>query len=176
MLLYKFSLYPNQKEEEELLETLEVCRKTYNRLLEEYNKGEHDRFKLQALLPVWKENDKDLRIVYAKVLQYEVHRLFFNQKGLDEKKKRGRKVGRLRWKPPQRFRSFTYNQLGFELRPGKGKLGTLYLSKIGELPICTHREVIGKIKQVTIKHMPSGEWFAYLAVDDGGGEQDHFHR
>jgi hypothetical protein len=66
MLLYKFSLYPNKEEEEKLLDTLEVCRKTYNRLLEEYNKGEHDRFKLQALLPVWKESDEDLRIVYAK--------------------------------------------------------------------------------------------------------------
>ena len=42
---------------------LEVCRKTYNRLLEEFIKGEHDRFKLQALLPVWKENHEDLRTV-----------------------------------------------------------------------------------------------------------------
>ena len=33
-----------------------------------------------------------------------------------------------------------------------------------------HREVIGKIKQVTIKHMPSGDWYALLAVDDGKSE------
>lgn len=105
------------------METLEVSRKAYNRLLEEYNRGEHDRFKLQALLPIWKENDEDLRIVYAKVLQYEVHRLFFNQKGLDEKRKRDRKVGKLRWKPPQRFRSFATISWGSNLGPGKGSSG-----------------------------------------------------
>lgn len=170
MLIYKFQLCPSQEQEKRLLETLEICRKTYNRLLEEYQKGEHDRFKLQALLPIWKEDDHDLKTAYAKVLQHEVHRLLYNQKGLDEKRKRCRKVGRLRWKPPQRFRSFTYNQLGFKLHSGKGKFGTLWLSKIGDIPICLHRDVIGKIKQVTIKHMPSGDWYALIAVDDGAEE------
>lgn len=27
----------------------------------------------------------------------------------------------------------------------------------------------GKIKGVTIKHMPSGKWFGYFLVDDGNG-------
>jgi putative transposase len=170
LLVYKFSLRPNREQEGRLLQTLEVCRKAYNRLLDEYYKGEHDRFKLQALLPLWKEEDADLKTVYAKVLQYEVHRLFYSQKGLDERRKNGYKVGKLRWKPPQRFRSFTYNQLGFKLQPGRGKAGILHLSKIGDISICLHREVIGNIKQVTIKHMPSGEWYALLAVDDGHGE------
>ena len=30
--------------------------------------------------------------------------------------------------------------------------------------------MIGRIKQVTVKHMPSGEWYALLAADDGKGE------
>ena len=105
MLAYKFRLYPNKEEERNLLETLEICCNTYNRLRDEYYKGEHDRFKLQALLPVWKETDDYLRNMYAKTLQYEVHRLFLNQKGLDEQRKRGKKVGKLRWKPPQHFLS-----------------------------------------------------------------------
>ncbi|MBI0584709.1 MAG: transposase [Methanomassiliicoccus sp.] len=169
LLVYKFLLLPNKDQEGKLLQTLEVCRKAYNRLLEEYYKGEHDRFVLQALLPVWKEEDADLKTVYAKVLQYEVHRLLYSQKGLEGRKKHGHKVGKLRWKPPQRFRSFTYNQLGFKLQVGRGKTGALHLSKIGDIPICLHREVIGKIKQVTVKHMPSGEWYALMAVDDGQG-------
>ena len=173
MLAYKFLLCPSEEEKKHLLGTLEACRKTYNRLLEEYNKGEHDRFKLQALLPIWKESDDDLRDAYAKALQYEVHRLLFNQKGLEGKRKAGMRTGKLRWKPPQRFRSFTYSQLGFILNPTQGKWSMLHLSKkIGNIPIRLHREPEGKIKQVTIRHSPSGDWYAYLIVDDGKGKNE----
>ena len=68
MLAYKFRLYPNKEEERKLLRTLEVCRLIYNHFLELYNDGEHDRNKLQALLPVWKESDKELKNVHSKVL------------------------------------------------------------------------------------------------------------
>lgn len=44
------------------------------------------------------------------------------------------------------------------------------MSKIGDLPIRLHREVKGEIKQVAIKHMPSGDWHALIIVDDGKGE------
>jgi putative transposase len=73
ILAYKFRLYPNKEEERKLLWTKEVCRWIYNQFLELYNAGEHDRAKLQAHLPVWKENDTDLRTVYAKILQYELY-------------------------------------------------------------------------------------------------------
>jgi putative transposase len=113
MLAYKFRLYPNQEEGRKLLWTKEVCRRTYNKFLELYNAGEHDRLKLQALLPVWKESDADLKGMHSKVLQYELHRLFSNLTALRELKRRGRKVGELRFKPSQRFRTIAYNQSGF---------------------------------------------------------------
>ncbi len=147
--------------------TTEVCRFTYNLLLETYNAGEHDRRTLQNLLPVWKEADKDLETVYSKTLQYEVVRLFANLAALEEMKKRGRKVGKPRFKSEHRFRSFTYNQSGFKLLPKNDKFGLLHLSKIGDIPIRLHREIVGEIKQVTIKHMPSGKWYAYIIVDNG---------
>ena len=62
---------------------------------------------------------------------------------------------------------FTYNQIGFWLIPGNDKFGALRLSKIGDIPIRLHCEMKGEIKQVIIKHMPSGEWFACIVVDDG---------
>jgi putative transposase len=46
------------------------------------------------------------------------------------------------------------------------------LSKIGDIPMRMHRVVDGTIKGVTVKHMPSGKWFAYLLVDDGRGPGD----
>ena len=59
MLDYQFRLYPNKEEERKLFWTKEICRQTYNRFLELYNTGEHDHGTLQAMLPVWKETEKD---------------------------------------------------------------------------------------------------------------------
>ena len=167
LLAYKFRLYPSHEQEEKLLWTKEVCRRVYNKFLELYDAGEHDRFKMQALLPMWKESDANLRGVHSKVLQYELHHLFSSLAALRELKKRGRKVGKLRFKPSQRFRTITYNQSGFRLEPKNDKFSLLHLSKIGDIPIRLHRAVEGDIKGVTVKHMPSGKWFAYLLVDDG---------
>jgi putative transposase len=145
----------------------EVCRHVYNLLLETYNAGEHDRLKLQSMLPIWKQTDKDLESVHSKTLQYEGVRLFANLAALEEMKKRGRKVGNLRFKGERWFKTFTYNQSGFKLLPKNEKFGLLHLSKIGDIPIRIHRPIDGVIKQVTIKHMPSGKWYAYLIVDNG---------
>jgi len=172
LLAYKFRLYPNHEQEKKLLWTKEVCRRIYNRFLELYNAGEHDRFKLSALLPVWKESDKDFLGVYSKVLQYELQRLFYNLAALRELKKRGHKASKLRFKPSHRFRTFTYNQSGFKLLPKNDKFGLLHLSKIGDIPIRMHRAVEGGIKGVTIKHTASGKWFACLLVDDGRDPRD----
>jgi putative transposase len=78
-----------------------------------------------------------------------------------------RKVGKLRFKSQHRFKTFAYNQSGFKLLQKNEKFGFLHLSKIGDIPIRLHREVVGMIKGIVIKHMPSGRWFAYLLVDDG---------
>ncbi len=37
MISYKFRLYPEKEHEERLLETLEICRQTYNHFLAEWN-------------------------------------------------------------------------------------------------------------------------------------------
>ena len=147
-----------------------MCHYTYNLLLETYNAGEQNRLTLQNLLPIWKETNKDLETVYSKTLQYEVVRLFTNLAALEEMKKRGRKVGKPRFKSERHFRSFTYNQSGFKLIPKNDKFGLLHLSKIGDIPIRLHRPIVGEIKQVTIKHMPSGKWYAYIIVDNGSSD------
>ena len=147
-----------------------MCRYTYNRFLEQYIAGEHNLRRLRSLLPIWKETDNDLCCVYSKVLQCEVHRLFANLAALEEMKKRGRKVGKLRFKSKHRFKTFTYNQSGFKLLPKNDKFGLLHLSKIGDIPIRIHRPIEGNIKQVTIKHMPSGKWYAYIVIDNGSND------
>jgi putative transposase len=72
----------------------------------------------------------------------------------------------LKWKPPREYRSLTYNQSGFELKNTSGR-PTLWLSKIGEIPIHLHRDIPenATVKQVTIKREGTGEWYATFGID-----------
>ncbi len=84
---YKFRLYPKKEDEKKLLGVLEICRLLYNSFLAIWNDSEKisPRYKLQAMLPKMKEEKEGL-------------------------KKRGRKVGKLRYKKYGQFKSFILNQ------------------------------------------------------------------
>ncbi|RLM49013.1 RNA-guided endonuclease TnpB family protein, partial [Halorubrum sp. Atlit-28R] len=64
------------------------------------------------------------------------------------------------------FRSFTYSQSGFKLDK-KGGQTVLSLSKLADIPIRLHRPIPddAKLKQVTLKKEPTGEWFATFGVE-----------
>jgi putative transposase len=64
-------------------------------------------------------------------------RLAHNVKALGKLKEQGYKVGELKWKSPREFRSFTYNQSGFELDKKSGQ-PVLSLSKLADIPIRLH--------------------------------------
>ncbi|MBU3913157.1 MAG: transposase, partial [Nanoarchaeota archaeon] len=106
----------------------------------------------------------EMNNVYSKVLQMENQRLFSNLSSLSQRKKQGNKVGRLRFKGKNWFKTFTYNQSGFELTHLKAKKGILWLSKIGDIPIKLHRQVEGKIKSITIKKS-LGKWYCSIVTD-----------
>lgn len=164
---YRFRLYPDKEQEEKLLETLEICRQTYNHFLAEWNGKDKipSRLELQAQLPRLKAEKPELQRIYSKVLQMVLHQLYSNLKALSRLKKNGRKVGRLRFKGKGWFKTFVYNQSGFKLiRTGK-RLDLLHLSKIGDIPIRIHRPVEGRIKQVVVKRHGSGRWFACVCVE-----------
>jgi putative transposase len=132
-ITYKFRLYPTPEQEQKLLWTLEKCRLVYNDMLEGLNRQEKpNKLELQSTLPKLKEKYPELKEVYSKVLQHEVYRLFSNLRALAQLKKNGKKVGRLRFKGKGWFKTFTYNQSGFELRKTGKRLDRLWLSKIGE--------------------------------------------
>jgi len=163
---YKFRLYSNKEQEEKLLWTLEKCRQTYNFFLGELNKQEIiDKSLIQGLLPDMKICEPELKGVHSKVLQYECYRLFSNLRALSQSKKKGRKVGRLRFKGKGWFKTFTYNQTGFKIIKTEKRLDILHLSKIGDIKFRLHRKIEGNVKQITIKHQPSGKWFACVSVE-----------
>ncbi|MDP7647899.1 MAG: transposase, partial [Candidatus Woesearchaeota archaeon] len=161
---YKFRLYPTRPQEEKLLWTLDQCRLVYNALLERRNQGLGWKECSRALLEVKKEHP-DVGGVYSKVLQCENDRLFRNVRSVEQLKKNGKKVGKLRFKGKGWFRTFTYNQSGFKIIPRHTRYDLLHLSKIGQIPFIMHREIEGTVKQITIKKNASGKWFALVAAE-----------
>ncbi len=105
---YKFRLYPKKEDEKKLLSVLEICRLLYNSFLAIWNDSEKipSRYKLQAMLPKMKEEKEGL-------------------------KKKGRKVGKLRYKKYGQFKSFILNQSGFKVTKTGNRLDKLRISKIG---------------------------------------------
>jgi putative transposase len=167
MQSYRFRLYPSNAIQAVLNDHIELCRWLYNRLLSELNTATHQGRKLgkkttQRLIVHLKREEKpELRTVYSKVLQMVNSQLWGSIKALSELKKKGKKVGNLRYKGQGRFRTLNYNQSGFTLDL---EAKTLRLSKIGDIPITVHRAVEGTIKGIIIKREQSGKWHALVHV------------
>ncbi len=166
---YKFRLYPTREQEKRLLWTLDRCRYVYNFLLSELQQQKViDKLQLQEMIVDLKRTEPELQNVHSKVLQYENYRLFSNLRSLSQTKKKGRKVGSLRFKGKNWFKTFSYNQSGFAITQNQTRYDKLWLSKIGEIPFIMHRNIEGKIKQVTIKHYSSGKWYASIIAETKG--------
>jgi len=163
MRVYKFRLYPTKKQEEELFTQLNLCRFTYNQLLEELGKNKN-RSHIQHHIIELKEKYPELTKVYSKTLQYECYRLFSNIKGLALSKKKGNKIGRLRFKGRDWFKTICYNQSGFKIINQDKRYNLLHLSKIGDIKILQHREIEGNIKGIIIKRK-ADSWEAHLITD-----------
>ena len=168
MLSYRFRLYPSKTCERELNRQLAWCRWLYDRLLSELNLAREKGIRLtrgdtQALIVDLKHHEKpELEEVHSKVLQLVNHRLWSNIHALAGLKRRGRRVGGLRFKGGGWFKTLNYNQSGFKLENGR-----LVLSKVGEIPIELHRKIKGKTKGVIVKREGSGRWYAVFQVEDG---------
>lgn len=167
MRTHRFRLYPSKATEQKLQRTLDLCRFTYNQLLDEFSSWDSiSRYELQSRIVDFQICYPELKEVYSKTLQYENYRLFSNLQALGETKKKGRKVGRLRFKGKGWFKTIHYNQSGYKLIMTGKRCQTLKLSKVGEIPIRCHRQFSGNIKQVVVKREPSGKWFASLITDE----------
>tara|TARA_Y100000310_G_scaffold336426_1_gene420945 strand:+ start:89 stop:1225 length:1137 start_codon:yes stop_codon:yes gene_type:complete len=165
MKAYKLRLYPNKEQVNKLEFALEMCRRTYNFLLSELNaQVEIDKSQIQGILPDLKIVEPELKQIYSKTLQYECYRLFSNLSALRQLKQNKKKVGRLRYKGKNWFKTINYNQSGFKLINTNKRYDLLHLSKIGNIKILQHREVEGNIKQITIKKS-ADKWYATIITD-----------
>ena len=164
---YRFRLYPSKAQRMKLLETLESCRCLYNCFLREWEGKDNipSRYELQAKIPKLAKENTRYADIHSKTRQYVLLQLYSNLKALGRLKKKGRKVGRLRFKKYGRYKSFVYNQSGFKLIENGNRYQRLWLSKMGEVPVRAHRKFKGKIKQIFVKRTPSGKWFVIFSVE-----------
>ncbi|QGA68163.1 RNA-guided endonuclease InsQ/TnpB family protein [Sulfolobus sp. E11-6] len=159
-LSFKYKIYPSREVEEKLLKVMQVEAKVYNALLDVITKARREGKKIttvytQAMIKDLKVEGKEL--VYSKALQMVNNVLWYNIRALHELKKKGKKVGRLRYKKILKF--INYNQSGFKVEGDK-----LILSKIGSVKVLFHRPLEGRVKGVLIVKNATG-WYAIFQIE-----------
>ena len=162
---FKFRLYPNDSQQYILQNNLAVCRWVYNKFVEQAQKSFLSRNDMNYILAELKQSEPWLYNYHSKMLQMVSTQLEGAEKSLIELNKKGHKTGQLRFARYNEFRTFTYNQSGYDLEIHEDKT-LLHLSKIGDIRMIQHRNLdSAKIKQVTVAKSKSGKWFACITVD-----------
>jgi putative transposase len=163
---YKYRAYPDATRAARLHEALDTCRWLYNKLLEECTIAREAGITLtmrgmQARIVTLKEENPFLKDVYSKVLQMVNYTLWSNLRALSQTKKKGRKIGKLRFKSASRYRTLNYNQSGFKI---DREHSTISLSKIGTISFTMHRPYSGVVKGVLITR--SGDkWYVIIQAE-----------
>ena len=174
-LSYKYRIYPDQKQAEQLENTFGFCRFLYNCALEErisfYKKcGKSLSYNSQAaeLPEIKKECHDQTDLIYSQTLQHVMKRLDAGYKNFFRRVKAGAsKAGFPRFKSKDRFRSIMFPQSnlnGFGVkRLENGKLKVYGIE--GDVKIIWHRPLQGRCKNVTITKQ-SNKWFLIASCDD----------
>ena len=171
LISYKYRAYPDPVAETRLNEALDTCRWLYNQLLEECNDARAcgaplKKADTQARIVPLKDENPALKDVYSKVLQMVNYTLWSNITALSQTKKRGRKIGKLRFKSASRYRTLNYNQSGFRI---DREHNSITFSKIGTVRFKMHRPYTGKVKGVLITR--SGDrWYVIIQAEQDVSE------
>ena len=167
---YKFRIYPTKGQESVLEQTLETCRRVYNRTLalrkDEYEatKISISLFETHKQLTQWKKEDpRYLKKVHSQVLQNVQVRVDLAFQGFFRRVKiNPTNAGYPRFKAKGRYDSITYPQPGTAFRL---RLGFVELSKIGSVKIKQHRAIEGTPKTCTVSKTATGKWFVSFACE-----------
>ena len=170
---YKYRLQPNKSQIKVLERTLEICRMTYNDLLNQRIQTYKDTGKTltcydqMKYITTQKEIHTDMITVYGQVLQDVATRVDLAFQGFFRRLKcKDGKAGYPRFKPFNQYNSFTYPSTN------KSSLGTIkddkiFLSKkIGYIKVIQHRKVEGIIKTLTVNKNSTGKWFVCITCTD----------
>ena len=165
---YKFKAKLSKTTEVKSLEWLSLCQKVYNLCLHQRNflwsqrKQSISAHCQSKELPELKKEFPEFKNVGSQVLQNvtdrigDAYQLFFS----NLKAKNGR-AGKPKYKTLSRYKSFTLKDCGWKL---DGKY--LKVKNIGIFKLYKSREILGNIKQVTIKRDNCGDWFVFFSCDN----------
>jgi putative transposase len=154
-------LYPTFEQEQRLVEALDGCRWVYNCFI---NIGLSSEYEMSYALTELKEQEAWLYNYHSEMLQMVSNKVAASFKALSALKRRGHRIGRLRYLTHEEYNSFTNNQSGFKITR-HGNTDLLWLSKIGYIEIRLHRQPVN-IKQVTVCRK-NGYWYALIAYEIG---------
>lgn len=167
---YKFRIYPTKAQETVLEQTLETCRRVYNRTLalrkDEYEatKTYISLFETNKQLTQWKKEEPFyLKKVHSQVLQNVQVRVNLAFQGFFRRVKNDpSNAGYPRFKAKGRYDSITFPQDNGMFRLSSG---FLKLSKIGKVKIQQHRAIKGTPKTCTVSKTATGKWFVSFACE-----------
>ena len=150
--------------------TLSLCCWVWNQTLElrktawEQENRRVSFFESKRMLPVWKSEKPELKLVHSQVLQDISMRVDLAYQAFFRRVKEGTEdPGYPKFKSWRYYDSFTYPQAGTAFRILDN--GKLRLSKIGDVKIVLHRPLEGRPKTLTIKRDRLGKWFASFACE-----------
>lgn len=149
---FKYRIYPQKATAQIIDNTIETCRRLYNRELEfKIKKYQEEqvligRKDIQHYVQEQRKIDTYLQAVYTQVLHEVGIRMIKSYDNFFRRVKLGNeKPGFPKFKGRQHYDSFCYTQGGFKVENN-----TLRLSMIGDIKIRLHRPIGGKIKTCTI--------------------------
>lgn len=154
---FKFRVYPTQKQEKVLLQTLFSCFKLYNTALQ-HRRDAYKSFANKSVsykdqqneLPKLKDEFSEYTNIHSQVLQNVLHRVDLAFKSFFQRvKTKNSKVGFPRYKSFDRYDSFCFPQSGFRICNNN----RVELSKIGIIKVTFHRQIPygANVKTCTIK-------------------------
>ena len=169
---YKYRLYPNKKQEEQISKTFGCCRFVYNQMLakriDDYKQENKSMSKIDMnnyCNRVIKKEFEWLKEVDKWALTNSIYNLDEAYKNFFRRVKQGQGVGFPKFKSKKNRRNsyktnFSNGNIKVDFTNNK-----IQLPKLKWIKAKVHREFVGKIKSATISHAPSGKYFVSILVD-----------
>jgi len=166
---FKYRIYPTKQQVKTLNESIRACRFVWNNFLNERKtlyeteKKSISKFDQIKRLPELKKEFPFLKNAYSQSLQQVGTKLDLAFRAFFQRIKKGETPGYPRFKGFNRFNSVLYPQYGkcgCQIKNGK-----LAVSKIGDIKIVYHRELLGTPKTAAIKRTSTGKWFVSISSE-----------
>lgn len=168
---YKFKLSPTFSQERKLINILDRCRELYNAGLQE----RRDAYKKQKIsiscydqinqLKSIRAEHEEFKNIYYELLMDTLDRLDKSFQSFFRRVKSNQKAGYPRFKNKLNYNTFTYPHGGRENRIASGGK-RLRISGVGNVKIKITQPIRGTIKQISITHAKTGQWYViFICVD-----------